>query len=471
MSRFNNEIKSYLKKINNNEIKPLETAALINLCTNKVSEFQLYSLALKYYSYLERNRDVEDTEDDCYHDDCKHENKIKGNGLTELKVIFDDYVEHFSKTGQLPTVNTLLELREDLKKYVTVLSAYGDQIILLENVYFKSRYNDEKMTVMDSDTGFTQRVMDILMANDNSAEIREHLKVIYPELPMRMTKSKFLALVDDYINKLKGMPTEDVKNHIQLLKETFDPVSVEGYGEVACEIALELERVKKELINGENPQKDSGYHHMYHLTEDKNNMIELALDLTELLNNVLALALVDFDSEGFRVYNVVKPLLEGESSELILAKVFEDVEQNYEHIGNDLLKISSVMDQLMKCSELIEEAGKTLEFNEFKYAFELSKEGYFIERPYTREEAFPVHSELILMKNELISYMQQVLNVETRSIRRGRMSLMMGVLQILHTTGQEIYDHIYNSISTCDKNGEKVMSMQNIYNYLNDFID
>lgn len=503
MNQFINESKAILKKLDQGKVEKGDVDQLIRLSNDKLSDFHLYSLGLKYYSYVERNVDIEDEDenlysklyhqdehehvhtdecnqgeehvhtDECSHTDHSHEHddKLTCESLDLIKTTFDDYVKHFAKTGELPNITELLEIRKDLQKHVLVLTAYGDQITLFENVYYKSRYDDEQMVALESDESFAKKVVDILMAYEDSSEIREHLKYIYPELPMRMTNNKFFSYVDEYFDKLKGIPTEDVKNHIQMLKETFDPRVVEGYGSIAPNISVELEKVQEILINGSKGDKDSAYHYLYHLTEDKNELLELGLDIAELLNHLLALALCRLDSENSKVYKVVLPLLKGESDEEELAQVFDDVEINYEPLGQALINVSSMIDRYSGDEKLISTFDRVFEINELKYALELTKDGYFIERPFAKDESVPSYSELTMIKNELVGLMDKILSEESRVFKRGRMSLMMGTLQIVHSNGQEIYDHIYQAISSCNVKGEKVMSMQNIYSYLNDFMD
>lgn len=522
MNQFNNEMKTLSRKLVNNQLTKEDVDLAVKLCGDKIGDFQLYSLALKYYSYMERYHgsedqdfDIEDhidydhehshnhdhdhdhnhdhdhdhdqdqdhehnhdhdhdhSHDHHHHDhDCGHE-ALTCESLDELIGIFENYMEGMSRGDLLPELNLLLELREGLKDHVQVLTAYGDEITLLENVYYKSRYNDENMMVMDSDESFAKRVTEILMATENSTEIREHLKIIYPELPMRMTKNKFFGFIDEYFVKLQGIPSVDVKNHIQMIKESFDPKCVEGYGQIAGEIAAELEDVKTILLDKDKSKadKDSAYHHMYHLTEDKNALLEKALDVQELLNHLVGLCLVKFDGETSEVYGSIKPLFQNEKDELVLGGVFEDVEANYEPLGEALTKVSAMIDGMFEYKHIFEGLECLFEIEELRYAFELTKEGYFIERPHDKDESVPGFNELALIKNELVGYMDEVLSLEGRTMRRGRMSLMMSIFQIVHTTGQEIYDHIYSSMTSCNVKGEKVMSMQNIYSYLNQFMD
>ncbi len=166
-----------------------------------------------------------------------------------------------------------------------------------------------------------------------------------------------------------------MKNHVQLLKETFDPTSVEGYGEFAGEIAAELDKVKETFVSGTSGDKDSGYHYLYHLTDDKNEILEQGLDVAELMNHLLAITLIGANKSESRVFDVVKPLLVGESAEHILADVFEDVETNYEPLSEALIKVSVMLDKLIENDELIDRWDKRFEINELRFAFELTKEG------------------------------------------------------------------------------------------------
>lgn len=517
MNQFNHEIKASLKKIDQENLSDIELQLILKQCFEKIGEFHLYSLGLKYYSYCERNADYEDDflldellseeedeasayghvhDENCQHDHehnhnhnhnhehehnhelnheneiecCDHEEHIESPLLQQISATFEDYIKNFSKTGEVVSVNELLVIKEELKKLVAVLTAYGDQITFLENVYFKTRYTDEKMMALDTDETFSQRVVETLMLEENSAEIREHLKFIYPELPMRMTKNKFFGFVDQYFDRLKGINVEDVKNHVQLLKETFDPRVVEGYGEYVEQIAVELKRVEDVLRDGNTADKDSAYHFLYHLTEDKNELLEDALDIAELLNHLVGISLCELekDNQGFGIFN---QLVERPSDEEQLASLFEAIEVSYEPLGEHLLKVSQVIEHLQSKESLIRQLDKAFMLNELIYAFELSKEGYFIERPHKKSEIVPNLKELALIKAELIELMESTFASEERLFRRSRMSLMMSVFQIVHTSGQEIYDYIYQAISSCDVKGEKIMSMQNIYSYINDLTD
>jgi len=209
---------------------------------------------------------------------------------------------------------------------------------------------------------------------------------------------------------------------------------------------------------------------LYHLTEDKNELLDDALDIAELLNHLIGISLceVDIDNLGFSVFS---QLISRPEEEEQLADLFEEVESSYEPLGESLIKVTQLIDYLRNKATEICSVDQVFLINELEYAYELSKEGYFIDRPRKKEQNVPSLKELALIKMELIQLMESTFASEERMFRRSRMSLMMSIFQIVHSTGQEIHDYIYQAISSCDVKGEKIMSMQNIYSYINDLTD
>ncbi len=492
MKRFNHVIKQFSKKLDNHEFSKELYEEVIEESKMKLNNFHMYSLGLKYYSFLEREEDMASdiatqTCEHVHHHDYHHDHDmdlpISSDDETalekklcpeiiEVQQRLQEIVDQFRDTMMIPSIDELDALRKSLENQVFALTAYGDQISLLENVYYKSRYKNTTMVSMETDEVFARKVTEMLMSFEQSADIREHLKYIYPELPMRMHKNKFLGMIDQYFEKLKGIAYDDLHNHIKILKESFDPKTVEGYGLIAPNIATDLEKIEKVLIEGSDEEKDSAYHHMFHLTEDKNICLEKALDIAEIINHLIGIVLTyDEAYLNVDVYEKLKCLLTLDTSEDELAEVFKLVEEKYEPLGEAMLHIGMVIDRINEqdVSALDDEQAHL--FNQLQYAFNLSKDGYFIERPYVKDMTVPSYKELMMIKNDVVNTMQERLNQDNRMLRRSRMSLMMGTLQIVHENGQSIYDHIYHSISACHEIGEKVMSMQNIYSYLNDFIE
>ncbi|MBN2222812.1 MAG: hypothetical protein JW708_11445 [Vallitaleaceae bacterium] len=438
----------------------------IEACDEILVKFHLYSLGLKYYAYLERN--IED-EELCEHEDCHHAPLQGIDEIEDATKLISKYMTAFREKAQLPTFNELYELRESLFNTVKVLTAYGDYISLLENFYYKTRYSEEKLLPMDSDEEFSRKVVEKLMAMENTTEIREHLKYIYPELPMRMHKNRFYSILDEYFQKLQGIPFEDVKNHIQVLKETYSPESVLFYEEIGEWIAKELRQVAKVFADGNESDMDSAYHHLYHLTDDKNKLLDKALDLAELLNHLLGIALSTLDSmEENTVYHSIKKIFTLETPEEELFEVFHGVEEEYEKLGEGLMEIGQVIDLLLQKKEDYYNEDNDLKFNELRFSYELTREGYFIDKPYEKDQKIPSYQELNFLKQDVINLIEEVSKEEHRYMKRARMSQMMSILQLVHGSGQEIYDYIYGAISSCDNLGEKVMAMQNIYSYMSD---
>ncbi len=512
MSHNNQALKELTKKMNKiganqvfNDKHLIED--WIQLSGEALSKFHLITLGLKYYSFLEREEDQEESaheHDDHHHDHHHHEDENEhdhhhdhhhhedenehdhhhdhhhhaGHKITlesgELNLLvyrLKEIVTGLKNSGMLPTMSELTQIRDELEQQAKVLTAYGDMISLLENVYYKNRYSSETLLAMDSDEAFSKRVVEQLMAIEDTNEIREHLRYIYPELPMRMHKNKFFGFVDAYFEKLAGIAEHSVNNHLEILTESFYPEGVEGYGALFGEIADRLESYKVIMSEDEESAMDEAYHEMYHLTEAKNELLEKALDTAEIINHLMGIVLSTDDLQEDETYHVVKRLLELNHEEMDLVEVFDYVEENYEPLGEALMEVSFSLDKLMEAGNSDDENIQMHMLRKLEYAFLLTKEGYFIQRPESLDLTPIDRHGLMFKKQELIERMEEVFNSDSREIRRGRMSVMMGIFQMNHSNAQEIYDHIHYSIASCSNVGEKVMCMQNIYSYMNQLID
>lgn len=484
MSQYNQALKELMKKMNKMDpVQMMNTPDLFQqwseISSETLSKFHLISLGLKYYSFLEREEDEDSHEHEHSHDhEHSHHHGHEGHKITiedgELNLVvyrFKEMIEDLRVRGMLPMMSELTQIRDELEQQAKVLTAYGDMISMLENVYYKNRYMSETLLAMDSDEAFAKRVVEQLMAIEDTNEIREHLRYIYPELPMRMHKNKFFGFVDSYFEKLAGIAEHSVNNHLEILTESFYPEGVEGYGELFAEIADRLESYKVIMSEDEKEAMDEAYHEMYHLTEAKNELLEKALDTAEVINHLMGIVLTTEDVQENITYDVIKKLLELNHDETDLVDVFDYVETHYEPLGEALMEVSLLLNRFMEEVQEHSEHDQMHVLRKLEYAFLLTKEGYFIQRPESFDLTPVERKTLMLKKQELIDRMEEVFQSDSREVRRGRMSMMMGIFQMNHSNAQEIYDHIYQSIESCTNVGEKVMCMQNIYSYMSQLLD
>ncbi len=439
---------------------------LLKLSSGVLNRFHLYSLGLKYYSFLEREKDeIQYNKDgNVVETICPEVVRVRRR-LNEVIVgLHDDMI--------IPDVVEMQRLKDVIEEHVHVLVAYGEQMELLESIYNTVSEENHDLTCFEKDEAFARYVCEIVMALEDAMEIREHLTYIYQELPVRIHKNKFLGMAEAYIERFRGIPLKDVQAHIQMLNEKFNPKSIQGYGRVATDIFDDLERAEKIMLDKVDQRNEEIYQQLFLTMEQKNSCIEYALDCVEIINHCMGLGYTAMSEEIDETeYQAIVQLLDINTSDEALDSIFEMVEENYEILLETMVYIDSFLERSEELEGDVLPEYVTERLYYLKLGKLLAREGYFNEDPRKEVEEIPSHKEFMLVKRGWVHTLEETLKQENRLLQRARMSRLLGVFNILHETGQEIYDYIYYALKECNNTAEKVNRMQAIRDYLKEYID
>ncbi len=299
--------------------------------------------------------------------------------------------------------------------------------------------------------------------------VNDRVKGVYGELPVRMSKLKFHEWVEKALLGMKGVSVNDLKNYSTYLKETYYPEGIDGYGEVAPEFYNDVKSLRVLLT-------DVVAQEVVPPMEDKIRALQLTLDdavslytfTATVINNMLGIlstlnevsALTNEDNaEAFK--SLMSKLHERRKEDVIineeLVEIFDEISlrftegimKNGQYDGWIEEAKQGRLDQVI--SEGLEER-----FDRLTSLYILQSSSYFAPVKVSAEDLTMVDElKLIEVKKELLAYLDKASEGNTRMEKRARIANLLSVLNVVHTSAEEIHAYVVNALSGCRDEREK----------------
>lgn len=452
----------YNSKLEKNQLSEEEMKNCVEKVKETMYSFHLYSYLFNRVVFNEKGTQGAHTEESHH---CHHENVLKDKMLHEIRQDFLRISYECAKNMQKKEgtkkeyLQQIEELSKQIEHYVYVLSAYGDQMVLLDHVYTKTMQKKQNMEQFESDEMFAKKVTDTILASENNYEIREDLRYVYTQLPVRFTMNKFQEFIDGYFRLFKGATKKSVQNHIKILKDTAVPESVDGFMTVNSTIGTKLIEAPLVLQKEDQEKKQALYHELLHIADDKNEVLDDLVAIQIMLNHLQGMLLTSEHMRKEKDIKTVKALIAYEESDKEQGILLElaDYEEDFEKLLEEMQYVEGILEDIYCVDD---------SYIPLKIANKLASDVIFLEEDEYGDEVY-TEEELQVLNDEFTKFLKSAFKKDIKEMKRTRMSVLLGIFQAAHHSGQQIYEHIYNAISLCDNKTEKILAMQSIYAYIN----
>lgn len=456
------------KLLENNKSIEETLKDLDQLCLRAFGECILFESSLEYVTFK-----------DFVSDEMKAEKIRKHQQLTDWMEVITEIAKEIV---QLPTkgndnqeavLQKLITLRNEFEVKVKALMAYGDFTNQLEYEWVRiSADQQAAVKTMETDVNFAKEIVKVIFEVDDTMSIRDLLKFVYAQLPVRMTSGRFYRLLDTYFEKFKGLNQEDVQVHQQLIWESFYPEGVVGFDDAFQPLSNIMRGFRKP--SGETEAVVGDFELLENCIDEKNEILDIAIQMVAVVNQwICLLSLVREDNwstfeQRFHDY------------ELLMTDVIHaDGEIYTEPVLFQLSKIEGVLEKRL---EEINELNGVLE-----YALEHQKEAvlsqdllqkfklYQWSNLFMGQNFFPPLSPNLIktqlqsddyylngIKKQLFGLMDGVFANDSIEVKRSRMAGVIGYMNIIHTNPQEIYQFIEEALRNCGDDFEKAMCIKTI---------
>lgn len=365
-------------------------------------------------------------------------------------------------------IETLYTYREQLSDQVAVMAGYDDQLKMYQYILNRRKdYSDHLDTTSDED--FAGELVQYIFEFEDSMTVNDRVKGVYGELPVRMSKIKFHEWVEKALLGMKGVSVKDLMNYTTYLKETYYPEGIKGYGQVAPEFYSNVRSFEVLLTDivatdtvADMESKIIG------LQRTLDDAVSLYTFTASVLNNMLGI-LSTLNRESYdkieahctSFTDLMSTLYERRHEAIIinqeLVEVFDAISVRF---SMDMMKNGQYDGWINEAKqgrlEEIIQAGLEERFDRLASLYILQSSSYFAPVKVAAEEVVMVdEKQLIQVKKELLDYLDQASEGNSRMEKRARIANLLTVLNVVHTSAQEIHGYLMQALSSCRDEREK----------------
>ena len=412
-----------------------------------------YNLAMQYTSFAEgvAEGDVELPE------------KAK-----EYAQTIKTYVEALAK-GECASGEEALvrigELRQELTVAMQALTAYTDRLYLHEYALQRLTPGMEGTAEEIDSNAALEEISSFLFFDEEQEGLLARVSAVISELPVRMTKAKFMEWVRNTASVYQEADGETLDRVFYMLYSAsglYEPEGMELFPE--CREALD-ELNALDYRNITEAQYTSAKKKLSEITEFITNVSDAYFSLTEIANSLLTVLFTegyvmpaDMDAtKGCR--EIYRMLSEGKDfSDMALVEAFETFEGIPEQIEEFLFTEEAYFDELPVDEKLLDAMMQKILYARVAYARRLHTTSIFVKLE--NEEAKALSFDTML--DEFCVAVTKVLEEGQRAVNRAVMARVIQNLPLPFTRKSDIQKYVLASLENCHDMSEKTAAMRAI---------
>lgn len=409
--------------------------------------------------------------------EAKEEGMIKpGRTVKELEEKLYDIMRKTLLAAFAPevyeeSVKELAELRDKIITKMDVLTAYTDLFILYEYVMNRLEAvfeETEEPAAMDND-GVAREILQWIFSEEEPALINEHIKEMISCLPVRMTKSKFLELVENAFSIYKESDVKSIEMFDYMLRSASGLYNPKGMAKSYSK----LDKVKKlfeskslaELTKEEYEERKSL---LAEGTDYIRNATECLSDIQAVANALMTVLLtkqyftLSAERASARPQSMTEALLSG--APIDEESLFDGVETEMEAVSEEIMGLES---SLLYVKENLEKQVKELMlsavYQRLLMAQRLSSGSAYASLE--EEQAVEEEGYLQKVKDAFLIDIKNALENGSRVQNRAVMAAVLRELPVFFNNHTEVMNYVRNALDGCRDEKEKKISVALLRSY------
>lgn len=180
---------------------------LLNFMANEYHTYAGVGLSMHYYAFYESYVDEEGT--------WSQEAKDMVNKLNQM--IVNHIVEH-QVEGLEESITAIDGMRKDIMNRMNILTTYTDIFQLYEYVLNRVEYRFKAGLANINDEEIARDILAYIFESDDNYVVNEKIKEIVGQLPIKMTKQKFFAYLEESLRLYLGSEKSTLDSYVYMLK-------------------------------------------------------------------------------------------------------------------------------------------------------------------------------------------------------------------------------------------------------------
>lgn len=429
---------------------------LMNRMASAYGMLSFYNLDMEFSMFLE----------------SKQEGRIKvGRTIRELeevvtKIIKETLLVPFHPDVYEASIKELTELREKIIFRMDILTAYTDLFVLYEYIMnrLEAQFEQKEMTGSVDDDEVAREILKWIFSEEESALVNEHIKEMLSCLPVRMTKAKFLELVENAFSIYEQADNQGVDMFDYMLRSASGLYTPKGMAKTYSK----LEKVKKlfeskdlsDLTKEEYEERkvalEAGTAYIRNATECLGGIQAIANALLTVLFTKQYFSL-EAEKASQRPLEILEQLMT--KSQVDTENLFEGIETEMETISEEVNSLEALLMFVKEGMEKkVEELMLSVVFKRLLVVQRLNSGSTYatlVEEIKEQQKDY-----LKQVKEAFLSDLRNVLESGSRVRNRAVMAAVLKELPVYFNNHTEVMNYVRNSLSSCRDEQEKRISIE-----------
>lgn len=379
-------------------------------------------------------------------------------------------------------VGLIEEVRAKIISTMKVLTSYADIFSIYEYVInrVEYRFSEEDFPKQYTDENFTRKLMNYIVADEDSVVINSRISEVIAQLPMRMTKSKFFERLNEGIDVYKDTDKKSLDDFLYMVRSG-----------AMLELPNEKDDFFDDLKSIHNTLMHTDYENItsdeYRSLNDKINyaavfiedMVNLYMMLQQIVNNVYAILITksyvkDFGEEDAVCKSIILSINKGfEDKTTPDEELFIGLEGKQEKIYEEYISYEYVLDDIKaRLSDSMDNDDLKKQYDTLYKSAILLSESLFVEfNGNTIDDSEMSNEYFEQKKREFIEEVEEFFKCHGRVVNRAVMSAIISSLPVFFNNLEELQDYVFNSLDSCRQKAEKMACIEILNSVIEEITD
>lgn len=372
------------------------------------------------------------------------------------------------------------ELRKNITAVMDVFTSYTDQLICYEYVLKRMalRYSPDKDVISEirsiDEEDFLQRLMAFVVGHEDKSIVKDHLQLLVGQIPIHMTKNKFLEKVSEAVTLYKGSDGASLEGFVYMIRSAAmlhrPDDSLVSDGRIR-EFLTKLENTDFVCLDEENYKQ---------LSDELAQISEMILQITDfyysmqkVVNGICALFLCRLHNEKESdVYSdcveILREVADGDCREESLVKLEGKIE---EYVEKSSYLEAVLFETKSSNRELLEELGIFQDFEDYAVIANLLSDSLFIDIDQIKEEEKVDERKIKEVTAELTGELSELLGTLNKPVKKAVMASVLEKLPAGFSNTGEIEEYIRTNLFGCQDFSEKGVVMLELEEMMAEALD
>lgn len=369
--------------------------------------------------------------------------------------------------------NNNIDKMDCLTIFTDLFQSY-EYVLNRKELTFKEEYE----TIDEEE--FVRKVIDYIFKSKEDQSIRENVKFVLGQLPVRMARSYFFRLVKDSFTIYKGSKKSAVDTYLYMLDTgllKYDPkICGREYARLN-EIAMILQQADFEHLT--KKEYDSLCELLKEAVEFIQSEVNIHFALQQVLNRVYVYLLslpygLDIDETVETACQKLITTIMNRMSQQKNVVIDEEMEEYLiqlegvqEPIADNTLHYESVLDIIREqYQDMIASMMLQQQFESFHIAEKLMAFSSFVRLDETLNDETVNENYIDQIADDFIEKVTGIFKENQMSVNRAIMADILSKLPMFFQSAEEIIEYIQNSLLQCKNEEEKTTAMELILNQI-----